>query len=145
MAISKSKVKSKVKTSSKPKKIKDSSKVNLVKGGVLGALGLSVLGAGLLGINKIKKNEIEKIKTSDTSDRSELVSLNKNIEKYNTIIKDLQQKNEILYNEISNLKQEIVSLKQGEKDIKKNIIKRFDALNMHNKDLHVDNTLELKS
>jgi len=66
----KTKVKSKVKT---PSKIKSTNNIksNLIKNSLLSALAVSVLGAGLIGINKVKKDGKlkEEIKNKNDSER----------------------------------------------------------------------------
>lgn len=111
-----SKVKSKVKTSSKikiPPKIKG----NLVKNSLLGALGLSVVGAGLLGINKIKKET--KLKELTNNDN------------YAKLIKTLNEQqasiNKLEKNEIENL-QKIENLEKLNKEIKEKFNINFKYL-----------------
>jgi uncharacterized protein HemX len=105
----------KVKTNSIKKSIKKTpksvatptKKCNLVKNSLLGALGLSVVGAGLLGINKVKRET--KLKELTNNDN------------YEKLIKTLNEQqasiNKLQKNEIENL-QKIENLEKLNNEIK---------------------------
>lgn len=116
MAPTKVKSKSKVKTSSKiksPPKIKG----NLVKNSLLGALGLSVVGAGLLGINKVKNDS----KLKDLTNNDNYAKIIKTLNEQQTNINKLQK------HEIENL-QKIENLEKLNKEIKEKFNINFKYL-----------------
>src|SRR6476620_3511707 len=116
MVSTKVKSKSKVKTSSKiksPPKIKG----NLVKNSLVGALGLSVVGAGLLGINKIKRDG----KLKELTNNDNYAKIIKTLNEQQTSINKLQK------NEIENL-QKIENLEKLNKEIKEKFNINFTYL-----------------